>query len=167
MKKQSITEMLISIAASELIGVLSALFTGDFTSLFRSFVRPPLMPPQWVFPVVWTILYALMGISAYLVYSAASSSACREKGLWLYALQLAANFSWSIVFFRFELLWGAFAVILLITALVAAMMICFYKARPLAAYLNIPSPVSLLFQPSLPIPAAVLNCFQIPYLISV
>lgn len=97
------TELLIFIVSAELVGALSALITGDFDSFFDRYASPPLMPHSWLFPVVWAVLYALMGISAYLIYF--SHGSADKRALWLYAAQLAVNFSWSIVFFKYEKLW--------------------------------------------------------------
>lgn len=87
------TELLIFIVivSAELVGALSALITGDFASFFDRYVSPPLMPHSWLFPVVWAVLYALMGISAYLIYF--SHGSADKRALWLYAAQLAVNFS--------------------------------------------------------------------------
>lgn len=74
MKIKSYTELFIFIVTAELVGVLSALLTGDFSGFFDKNLQSPLMPPAWVFSVVWVILYALMGISAYLVYSSDGGS---------------------------------------------------------------------------------------------
>ena len=106
------TELLIFIVSAELVGALSALITGDFDSFFDRYASPPLMPHSWLFPVVWAVLYALMGISAYLIYF--SHGSADKRALWLYAAQLAVNFSWSIVFFKYEKLWAGAAVIILL-----------------------------------------------------
>ena len=74
MKIKSYTELFIFIVTAELVGWLSALVTGDFSGFFDNYAQPPLMPPAWVFSVVWVILYAFMSISAYLVYSSNGSS---------------------------------------------------------------------------------------------
>ena len=74
MKIKSYTELFIFIVTAELVVGLSVLVTGDFSGFFDNYAQPPLMPPAWVFPVVWVILYALMSISAYLVYSSDGSS---------------------------------------------------------------------------------------------
>ena len=107
------TELLIFIVSAELVGALSAMITGDFDSFFDRYASPPLMPHSWLFSVVWAVLYALMGISAYLIYFS-DSSADKKLALWLYAAQLAVNFSWSIVFFKYEKLWAGAAVIILL-----------------------------------------------------
>lgn len=134
MKKRSITEALIYIISAELAGALSALLTGSFSDFYDKFEEPPLLPPAGLFPVVWTILYALMGLSAYIVSRYKNS----EKTLTVYWAQLAVNFLWSIVFFRFEALWAAFGVILLLLVLIILMIKEFGKISPLAAWLNVP-----------------------------
>ena len=62
------TELFIFIVSAELVGAQSALITGDFAGFFDRYASSLLMPPAWLFPVVWAVLYALMGISAYLIY---------------------------------------------------------------------------------------------------
>lgn len=157
MKIKSYTELFIFIVTAELVGVLSALVTGDFGGFFDKYAQPSLMPPAWVFPVVWVILYALMGISAYLVYSSDGSDEAKKRALRIYAAQLAINFSWSIVFFRFEELWGAAGVIILLLVLVILMILSFKKVSPLAAALNIPYLLWVLFASYLNIATAVIN----------
>ena len=73
MKKIDITALLIHIIAAELVGALSALFAGGFTGLCAIIKQPPLSPPPAVFPIVWTILYALMGASAYIIFAQETS----------------------------------------------------------------------------------------------
>ena len=65
MKKPKITELLIFIVATELVGALSGLLAGNSFSFYKELIKPPLSPPGWLFPVMWAILYALMGISAH------------------------------------------------------------------------------------------------------
>ena len=157
MKIKSYTELFIFIVTAELVGVLSALVTGNFSGFFDKFTPPPLLPPAVVFPVVWVILYAFMGISAYLVYSSDGSDEAKKRALRIYAAQLAVNFSWSIVFFRFEELWGAAGVIILLLVLVILMILSFKKVSPLAAALNIPYLLWVLFASYLNIATAVIN----------
>ncbi len=136
--------MLIFIVSAELTGALSALLTGSFSALFEKYKEPPLLPPAWLFPVVWTILYAVMGYSAYLV-SISDKRDARKKALAIYWTQLGVNFLWSIVFFRFEALWAAFGVILLLLALIIAMLTAFRKVNLTAAVLNIPYLLWVIF----------------------
>ncbi len=104
--------LLISIGISLSTGITSALLTMKGMRDYADMYHPPLSPPGWLFPVVWTILYVLMGIAAYLV--------CRSEGedkklaLALYVVQLFFNFGWSIVFFNFKAYFVAFAWLLLL-----------------------------------------------------
>ena len=103
------------------------------------------------------MLYAVMGISAYLVHSADAPEDKKRSALRVYWAQLAVNFSWSIVFFRFEAFWGAFAVILLLLALIIAMLVSFGRVRRLAAYINIPYLLWVMFAAYLNLSVAILN----------
>lgn len=97
MKKRDIYGYLIGIGAAELVGLLARLFSGAGNAFYGTLKQPPLAPPGWVFPVAWAILYAMMGAASYLVYG--SDSEQRSSALALYAIQLAVNFSWTLVFF--------------------------------------------------------------------
>lgn len=157
MKKHSISDILIFVISAELVGALSALLSGGFSDFYDVYTKPPLLPPAWLFPVVWTVLYAAMGFSAYLIYSSDADSTAKRKCLTLYFAQLAVNFSWSIVFFRFEAIWAAFAVIILLLVLVIAMTVCFGRIRPAAALLNIPYILWIAFASYLNLATALLN----------
>ncbi len=117
MKK--IKPLLLSLAVSLGTGALSALLTRRSMALYESVVRPPLSPPSWLFPVVWTILYILMGVAAYWVWR--SDAPGRERALTLYGAQLLLNFFWPQIFFNarkfgFALLWiAALLVVLILT----------------------------------------------------
>ncbi len=155
MKKHSITDILIFVISAELIGAISALLAGGFSEFFNTYKEPPLLPPAWLFPVVWTILYAVMGYSAYLIYS--STDGDKGKCLAIYWAQLLVNFSWSIVFFRFEALWAAFVVIMLLWVLIIAMIRCFKRISPVAAYMNIPYLLWVTFAAYLNLATAIIN----------
>lgn len=126
-----------------LIGWLAALLGMNGMAEYSQLIKPPLAPPGSLFGIVWTILYILMGISSALIYC--SRAPQRENAIGVYAVQLAANFMWTIFFFVFR--WRLFSLlwILLLTALVALMIRQFYKIQPLAAYLQIPYLVWILF----------------------
>ncbi len=156
MKKHNIADMLIFIISAELIGALSALLSGGFSDFFIKYEEPPLLPPAWLFPVVWVILYAVMGFSAYLIYSS-DENAIRKKALTVYWTQLAVNFMWSIVFFRFEALWAAFAVIIVLLVLIAVMINRFRKINAPAAYLNAPYLLWVAFASYLNFATAIIN----------
>lgn len=157
MKKQNLWTLAFYIISAELVGALSALLSGDFSSFFTDKQEPPLLPPSWLFPVVWVILYAIMGLSAYLIHTADADSEKIKNALKIYWLQLAFNFSWSIVFFRFEALWVAVAVILILWALIIAMIVSFRKIRSVAGNINIPYLIWVTFAAYLNIATALLN----------
>nr|WP_308415457.1 TspO/MBR family protein [Sporanaerobium hydrogeniformans] len=93
--------LIISLVISLGIGFFAGFLTQNSMEVFEALKKPPLAPPGLVFPIVWTILYSLMGISAYLVYEAEAPQRTKEKALSIYGFQLLFNFLWSIVFFNF------------------------------------------------------------------
>lgn len=156
MKQIKWSELLISIGIAELTGILSAVLSGNSRGFYEELVQAPLAPPGIVFPLVWTVLYALMGVSAYLIEQ--SGDGVKKQGAQrVYAAQLFVNFLWSIVFFRFERIGLSVLLILLLIALVVLMIYRFYKIKPLAAYLNLPYLLWLLFAAYLNIGVFVLN----------
>lgn len=104
--------LLISIAISLGTGILASILTFNGMTQYEDLYQPPLAPPGWLFPVVWTILYILMGIAAYLVYT--SDAKEKSQALTTYAFQLVLNFGWSIIFFGFRAYLLAFAWLLLL-----------------------------------------------------
>lgn len=156
MKKIKWTDLIIFIVTAELVGAISALLSGQYKDFFTGLKQPPLAPPAVVFPIVWAILYAVMGIGAYLVY-VSEDSGIRTFSLRVYIIQLAVNFVWSIIFFRFELLEFAAVTAVILAALVAVMVWAFYKTRRLAGIINLPYLAWCLFAAYLAIGNAVLN----------
>ena len=159
MKKHriNVVDLLIFIVSAELAGVLSSLFAGSFRDFFIKYEKPPLLPNAGVFPIVWTILYAVMGVSAYLIYSSGKDRDDVKSALKIYWIQLFVNFSWSIIFFRFECLWLAVIVVLLLLALIVLMIKKFMDINTAAGYINIPYLVWVAFASYLTIAIAVIN----------
>ena len=126
------------IGISEAVGIASGLLSRDGRMVFsQTAVQPSLSPPAILFPIVWTVLYALMGIGAARIYLAEASPE-RSRGLNLFVTQLIVNFFWSLIFFNarsygFALLWLG-----LLFLLVLWMTLEFRKTDPLAALLQIP-----------------------------
>lgn len=135
--------LLLCIVIPLAVGGISALLTANAMANFEEIQQPPLSPPAWLFPVVWSILYTLMGISSYLVW--ASDAEESTKALEIYGAQLAVNFIWPTVFFNFQWYLVSFVWLLLLIVLVVAMIRAFYKIRPAAASINVPYLVWLLF----------------------
>lgn len=105
---------------------------------FSRLRQPPLSPPMWLFPVVWTILFLLMGLASYLVYQSNRTRAQKRSALGLYALQLAVNFVWPILFFNLNWWLAAFLWLVMLWALIWFTAIAFHRCRPLAGMLLAP-----------------------------
>ena len=126
------------IILAEAVGGLSGWLTREGTRLFNdTAAKPPLSPPAVVFPIVWGILYALMGIGAARV-SLTPDSRDRSRGLNLFLAQLAVNFLWSLVFFNLRLYGSAFWGLLLLIGLVLCMTLAFRRVDMPAAWLQVP-----------------------------
>lgn len=134
MDTENKSKCIISILIPLVIGSLSALI-GD-ASAYQTLNKPAASPPSVVFPIVWTILYILMGISSYMIYM--SDDPGKNKALKTYAIQLMFNFCWSIIFFRFTLYLPAFLWILALIGVILVMIVRFYRIKPVSAYLQIP-----------------------------
>lgn len=145
MKKQTWKTCALWIFFAEAVGALSGFLTRDGTKIFNETAsQPPLSPPAIVFPIVWAILYALMGIGAARV-SLTPPSADRSRGLNLFVAQLVVNFFWSLIFFNAGAYGFAFLWLLLLWGLVFWMTLTFRKTDPLAALLQIPYLLWLTF----------------------
>lgn len=115
---------------------LSFLLTGrDNMEGYSALNQPPLAPPGWLFPVVWSVLYTLMGVSMWLVWRQRGSSRAQTQA---YALQLVLNVLWTPVFFRLERYWLAFFVLALLWLAIGNMILRFREKSTLAAALQLP-----------------------------
>ena len=120
------------------VGVLSGLLSRPGMEGFQeTVVQPPLSPPAILFPIVWTLLYTLMGISAAKIWLAETSE-LRSRGINLFIAQLVVNFFWSLIFFDARLFPLAFLWLLLLWGLVGWMIITFRKVDSKAALLQVP-----------------------------
>ena len=135
------------------LGGVSALLGGNFS--LDALTSPPLAPPAWLFPVVWTVLYTLMAVAAYLVYT--SGDVARREPLPLYLLQVVVNVLWPLFFFRLEWRLFAFVWLLVLIALVVSVFKGFHPISPTAAYLLIPYLAWLVFAAYLNLGYYVLN----------
>ncbi|MDO4731371.1 MAG: TspO/MBR family protein [Clostridia bacterium] len=144
-----IKPLIISIAISLAVGILSGFLTMGAMQNYEVIQKPMLSPAPIIFPIVWTILFVLMGISAYRVYVYNDTN--DKNALWLYAVQLAVNFIWPFIFFNAQQYLIAFIWLIILWILVLLMIIKFYKIDRISAYLQIPYIIWLTF-------AAYLNC---------
>ena len=138
MKKTEWKTYAIWILLSEAVGVLSGWLTREGSEAYQTAIQqPPLSPPGIVFPIVWGILFALMGISAARIYVTPPSLA-RTRGLRLFFLQLFFNFFWSIIFFNLQAFGFALLWLLVLWLLILLMILTFRKTDSLAAWLQLP-----------------------------
>lgn len=138
MKKRSWKPYIFWILFTEAIGFLSGWLTREGTKIYNTTIeQPPLSPPSIVFPIVWGILFALMGIGAARIYLAPASGD-RSRSLLLFLVQLAVNFFWSIIFFNLQAFGFAFVWLILLWVLILLMILSFRKVDKLAAWLQIP-----------------------------
>ena len=125
--------LLVAFAAAAAGGLASA-NAGDF---YSELVRPTWAPPGWLFGPVWSVLYALMGIAAWLVWRARGFSGARAA-LFLFIAQLAVNALWTWLFFVWREGALAFAEIVLLWLMIAATIGLFWRVSKLAAVLLVP-----------------------------
>ena len=133
-------KLIISILVPLGLGAIVGLLTGS-NGGYNDFIKPSFAPSGIVFPIVWSILYILMGVSFYLVTEKSSDDRLKK----IYYLQLGVNLLWSFIFFIFKWYLLAFIWILLLVALVLCMIMKFKKVSPLAGYLQIPYLLWIVF----------------------
>lgn len=136
-------------------GALVAFFTRNYMDTYSNIIQPNLAPPAAIFPIVWTVLYILLGISAYMVYE--SKFSLKTKALVVYGAQLLLNFIWPFIFFSGDMFLLAFIVLMIMWALSLWMVALFYQIKPLAAYLQIPYILWLTFAAYLNLSIYLLN----------
>ena len=134
MTKRNIYILFPSVAL--ITGAISALITSSNMNLYSRIITPPLSPPSFLFPLVWTILYILMGISASIIYI--NNNKEWNNSLTVWAIQLAFNFIWSLIFFNLQAYLFSFIWLVILWALIILMITFFYKQSKVAAYLQIP-----------------------------
>ncbi len=136
--KKNIKNLIIAIIVPLGSGVLAGLLSRSSIRAFDSVAKPPLYPPAWLFPVVWTVLYILMGVASYLVYTSDVSESKINRSLSLYFIQLAFAFLWPIAFFVFSAYLFAFIWLVIMWALIVATTVMFFRIRRPAGFLMIP-----------------------------
>lgn len=140
-----------------LVGTISALLTRESMMLFAGVKKPPLSPPGWLFPVVWTILYTLMGIASYLMLTGEATKEEKGKALNVYLYQLLVNFLWSTWFFNFQWYLFAFFWLVLLWVMILVTTVRFYRISKTAGYLLIPYLLWVTFAGYLNLGIALLN----------
>ena len=152
--KINIRKLLLSILIPVLLGGLVGLITGAGNN-YKNLIQPSFAPPSFLFPIVWTILYTLMGISSYIISE--SNSYLSGEALTIYVIQLIVNLLWSIIFFVFNWYFLAFLWILLLIVLVILMIKRFYSISRISGLLQIPYLLWLIFAAILNLAIVILN----------
>lgn len=154
-KVNNTVALIVMIAIPVCIGILASLLTKNAQVAFVRIAKPPLAPPAWLFPVVWTILYFLMGLAAYNIYT--SNSSYKNLALCVYFFQLVFNFAWSIIFFRAGTYWFAAIWLFVMWLMILLLLIITSRIAKTAMYLLIPYFVWSTFAMYLNVGIAVLN----------
>ena len=144
-KKINYKSLIICIIIPLAVGGLSALLTMGSMRDFEALNKPPLSPPGWLFPVVWTALYVLMGVASYLVLETQSSSEEKKGAFKVYFLKLAFNFLWSIIFFTLGAYEIAFAWLCVLLSLIVVTTVRFWRINKTAGILMLPYILWVLF----------------------
>ena len=156
-KKINYKTLIICILIPLAVGGLSALFTMGSMDDFAALEQPPLSPPGWLFPIVWTVLFILMGIASYIALETPSSAEATEKAFKLYFLQLGFNFFWSIIFFNLGAFEIAFAWLCILLALILITTIRFWRINKWAGIFMLPYVAWVTFAGYLNLAIAYLN----------
>ena len=130
--------LVICLAIPLVVGGAAGLLTMNSMEAFEALNQPPLSPPGWLFPAVWTVLYVLMGIASYLVSVSDAPHEEKARALWTYGIQLAFNFLWPIAFFNLKWYLFAFLWLVILWILILITALRFGRIRKPAGYLLVP-----------------------------
>ncbi|MBQ2676163.1 MAG: tryptophan-rich sensory protein [Clostridia bacterium] len=151
----NLKKLALSVLLPLAVGFFAAVFSVNPQNVYTAISRPPLSPPPWVFIVVWSILYVLMGIAAYLIKD--SKSPLKNKALNVYYISLALNFLWPIVFFNLQMYWLALVVLILLWVTVFIATAMYLTIDRTAAILMVPYLLWLSFAAYLNVAIACMN----------
>ncbi len=135
---KKVKSYVIAILIPVAVGLLSAFLTRGNMDLYATVERPAIAPPAILFPIVWTVLYVLMGVGSGIVYNADATESEKSQALLYYGLQLAVNFFWSILFFNQRAFLLSFLWLILLWVLIIVMIVSFAKVSKTAAWLQAP-----------------------------
>lgn len=149
-------KLLLCLAIPLAVGGLAALLSGGMEN-YKVMNQPPLSPPGWVFPIVWSILYLLMGYASYRVATSDADRSDIKRALTFYGIQLALNFLWPLIFFGLEWYWIAFVLLILLWVFIYLTMRMFGTIDDTAENLLIPYLLWVTFAGYLNFGVALLN----------
>ena len=132
-------KLIISIVICQLAGIIGSMFTiTSNNSWYANLIQPSFNPPGWLFGIVWTILYFLMGISLYIVWNNKTNLKIKKTVLLIFGIQLILNSLWPILFFGLKSPFFAFIEIIILWITILISIIYFYKISKISGYLLIP-----------------------------
>ncbi len=139
MKISNSVKLIICLATPQLAGAVGSLFTmSAIPTWYATLTKPYLAPPNWVFGPVWTLLFLLMGIAAFLVWRTGLERKDTRVALAVFMGQLALNVLWSVLFFGMRSLGGAFVELVILWAAILATILVFARISRTAAWLLVP-----------------------------
>ena len=148
---RDVLKLIAAILISQAAGAIGSIFTFTAINEWYAYLRkPPITPPSWVFSPVWTLLYTMMGIAAWLVWRKGLQSAGVKAALTLFLVQLVFNAAWSVLFFGLRSPLWAFVEICFLWAAIALTTVAFFGLSRAAWVLMLPYLLWVTF-------AAVLN----------
>jgi tryptophan-rich sensory protein len=154
----SVFKLVICIGACLAAGFIGSMFTTPaIPTWYAGLVKPPFSPPNWVFAPVWTTLYVLMGIAAYIVWRKGTGTEHVRSGLILFIIQLVLNLLWSVFFFGLRSPLAGVIVIMVLWVLILLTIIRFFRVSRLAGWLMVPYILWVTFASALNIAVWVLN----------
>lgn len=136
--KKKIRSYVIAILIPLAVGALSAFVTRNGMDIYSDVLTPPLSPPSIAFPIVWSLLFLLMGISSGIIYNSEAPPPQKRSALYTYGTSLFFNFCWSIIFFNLRMFLFSFVWLLLLLFLIVQTILKYNKITPLAAWLQVP-----------------------------
>lgn len=149
-------KLLLNLAIPLGVGGLASLLSNGMDT-YSTLKQPPLSPPGWIFPIVWTVLYLLMGYASYRIATSDVPVNHRKNALTFYGIQLFLNFLWPIVFFRLQWYWAAFVLLLVLWVFIYITMYRFETIDETAENLLIPYLLWVTFAGYLNLGVALLN----------
>ena len=157
MREVKIGTLIFSLAIPLLVGGISAALTKQGMMAYASMAKPPLSPPAWLFCVVWLILYILMGLATYCVITTDTYGQSKTAAFVIYAIQLALNFMWPIIYFNWGMYLSAFVWLILLWVIVIVCAFMYGGINKTAGCLMIPYIVWLTFAAYLNMGTYILN----------
>lgn len=136
--KSNILKAILFVAITEAIGLLGGFLGNINIQTYEAFIKPVFSPPAYLFPIVWPILYLLMGLAAYRIWEVGKQRKNVRKALLLYGIQLFFNFLWPILFFRLRLYGLAFLELMILLVFMLLTTFKFFKYDKLSAFMMIP-----------------------------